>query len=261
MPNRTPCFSFISLVLLVLGQAACSSGGAANASQSASADAKVAADVGDGLRGTFFMVDGYGNHHLRTFFPSGMIYSGVPAGGPEVFGVEQARAARDPRELGTYTLPGDSLIIEWGGGQGREAKTFGRKGANLVLDGYSYEALPKYTKGQAVDGSYTTRSYNSMGVAGGGSMTWGGASTVVFRPDGTFDYGRAGSASTTAGDGTATSGAEHANGRYAIGGNTVSFTFSDGSVQHALIHPWAGDESKTTPESLNLNGHTYTRDE
>jgi hypothetical protein len=238
-----------------------------DAVQTAGGEARGAAEAddapSDGPRGTFFMVDGYGNHHHRTFLPGGLIYSGVPAGGPEVFGAEQARAG-DARELGSYTLQNETLVIDWGGGEGRETKTFARKGSHVVLDGYTYEALPRYPKGHRLDGRYTTRSYNSMGVAGGGSMAWGGSATVVFRTDGTFDHGRAGFATTnttTAGTGVSSSGAEHAQGRYTIDGNTITFTFSDGTVQHALVHPWNGEESARNPESLNLNGRTYTREQ
>ncbi len=213
--------------------------------------------LSDGPRGTFFMVDGYGNHRHRTFLPPGLIYSGVPAGGPEVFSAPEARAG-DPRELGSYTLQGDKLDIQWGGGQKAETKTFARKGPHVVLDGYTYEALPRYPRSHRLNGEYATRSYNRMGVAGGGSMAWGGAATIVFRADGTFDYGRAGFASTS--QAASSSGSSKAQGRYAISGNTITFTFADGSTQHALIHPWKGEEMANIPESLNLNGSTYTRE-
>lgn len=209
-------------------------------------------------RGTYLLVDGYGNHRHRTFLPGGFVYSGVPGGGPEVFGLAQARRG-DPRELGTYTLRGGALVVAWGGGQAPETSTFAIKGADVVLDGYPYQALRKYPRGHRLEGRYTTRAYNSMGIAGGGTMTWGGSSTVVFRPDGTFDYGDAGMAASSAGAGTAASGSSTGSGRYAITGNTVTFTFGDGTVQHALIHPWSGEEAARTPGSVNLNGRTYTR--
>lgn len=241
---------------LVLAATACADAQSAPKKARGTAASRAAADAQNvGLRGTFLMIDGYGNHRLRSFLPGRLIYSGVPAGGPEVFGAQQARAG-DPRNLGTYTLNGGTLEIRWGGGEAAETKTFARKGAHVVLDGYTYESLPRYPKGHRLNGHYTTRSYNSMDVAGGGTMAWGGASTVVFRPDGTFDYGRGGLAMTSAGASAA--GESSASGRYAITGNTITFTFADGTVQHALIHPWTGEEQERSPGSVNLNGRTYT---
>jgi hypothetical protein len=209
--------------------------------------------------GTYVLVDGFGRIHYRTFLPGRYVYSGTPAGGRDVFGLAQARAG-DPRELGSYALNGGTLVITWGGGQPAETKTFATKGADLLLDGYKYVELHRYPTGHRLDGRYVTRSYNSMGVAGGGTMAWGGTGTIVFRPDGTFDYGQSGMAATSAGNGAAASGSSKASGRYAISGNTITFTFADGSVQRAIIHPWNGEESATRPSSFNLNGHTYTRE-
>ena len=209
--------------------------------------------------GTYVLVDGFGRIHYRTFLPGRYVYSGTPAGGTDVFGLAQARAG-DPRELGSYALNGGTLAITWGGDARVETKTFATKGADLMLDGYKYVALHRYPAGHKLDGRYVTRSYNSMGVAGGGTMSWGGTGVVVFRPDGTFNYGQSGMAATSAGNGAAASGAAKASGRYAISGNTITFTFADGSVQRAIIHPWNGEESATHPSSLNLNGHTYTRE-
>lgn len=206
--------------------------------------------------GIYVLVDGLGNLHYRTFLPGRYIFSGIPAGGLDVFSLVAARTG-DPRDLGGYALTGGTLTITWGDTR-VETKTFAPKGSELALDGYVYRALVPYPGGHRLDGRYTTRVYNSMGVAGGGSMAWGGASTVIFHANGTFEAAQAGTASSTAGYGAAGSGSSKLTGRYAITGNTITFTLADGTVQRSIIHPWKGEERASRPTSLNLNGHTYT---
>ena len=205
--------------------------------------------------GVYVFVDGYGKLLYRTFLPGNLVYSGVPNGGADAFTAADARG--DARHLGTYVVKGDSITIQWGGGGATETKGLALRGTELRLNGFPYQALIPYPAGHRFEGRFTTHSYNSMGIAGGGVMTWGGASSVVFHRDGTFEAARSGMATTSAGNGAAARGDAAGRGRYAIDGNTITFTFADGTVQRALIHPWKGEERAERPSSVNLDGHTY----
>ncbi len=192
------------------------------------------------------------------FFPgSSRIYDGVPAGGLENFSWAGAQKA-EPQKCGTFRISGGKMEVNWGGNRAKTSQTFTWKENGFELDGIYNDHVGRFEKGQKLLGAYGAGS-----SVGGGSYTYvASATSLTFKPDGTFKGGSVSSFSTagsSSGREVSGGGTSQDSGTYRItDGNTMEMRHADGRTTVHTVYPWGEkNDSKQQPTRFSIDGRLY----
>ncbi len=187
-------------------------------------------------------------HHYFT--PDGRVYYGVPKGGLEHFDWDTA----EPNRVGTYEITGDKITLTWKGDRKPTTMTFARKAdGNIELDGLFASKRGGFPADTKLDGTYSW----AVAAGGGTGAFVSAARSYTFKPDGTFTRSASASASLQTADTSAASQTSNeASGRYTLGGNTLTLTHADGTVERHTVYPFEDTEGQM---QISVDGALMTR--
>jgi hypothetical protein len=189
------------------------------------------------------------------FRPDGNVYFGVPPGG--LAGMTDFAVLRrlDPANCGMYGINQGKITLQKNGqAPVSHAFTNTGDGATLAFDGPSLVRVGKFPPKVTFDAEYHAGS-----SASGGGVFVSGSSTFHFHGDGSFESGSVvGFSSTgervTVGGGGPTSGVQ---GKYVLGGNTLTLTSSDGKTVTLTVYPYSSTKKEFPPAHMGINGDMY----
>jgi hypothetical protein len=161
---------------------------------------------------------------LYTFFPNNQVFIGVPPlGGPET--IDCARDGCD-----TFTISEGMMELANGESYSIGMEESGQLVINDV-DMISVKTAPKDTK---LNDTYKHIQYT--GFVGINPFSSSSTQYMTFRSDGTFEGSKIDLASLDVGSSATNSSSSSENtGTYTISGNTITFTFDDGTVAKTLF--------------------------
>ncbi|MGL4611772.1 MAG: hypothetical protein ACRCYY_19190 [Trueperaceae bacterium] len=199
----------------------------------------------DGMMTTQFEID---PPNYFYFLPNGYVYRGVYEWSYE--DLDCTRMLKDGTPLcDTYVATDNGITF---GSEGT-TKPFGKDGFNIVIDGVTHEYQTP------VDSLALQGVFENTDGSGGISIS---STFYEFFPDGTFKVDRSSALSytspETAGYQTTVSGYNEdptSTGKYSIRGNTIEFTYADGSTEKFVFNYTLTDTGKV--DSVWINGTVY----
>lgn len=194
--------------------------------------------------------------YLRSEFTGGSlrndiyVFQGGQVAYPAVGDLEKydfaAHKKRAPTYVGSYSVSGDQMKIQWPDGSKWEGKIKADKAGGFDYRSAGYAPIKPLPRGAVLEGKFR----------GGASVAGASVSfDYEFRADGTYSSSSAGSVVGKSSRSTATAGrASSTQGRYSISGNTLTLTPSGAAVvTHRLYYvpTKAGDKK---PDMILIDG-------
>jgi hypothetical protein len=194
-------------------------------------DVSLAADRLEGM----YLMTRFSGGSLQTsayyFTPAGEVFE-EPTGGSDF----QAFKASAPQQAGKYMVSGDKMRIEWGGKRrALEAELERKERGCFYFNGGLFCPVKPFPKDAKLEGRYS-----GGGTAGGGTgAVVSSASSITFKPDGTYSTSAIGGVSATVG-GTSVgkSSSSSAKGKYQLDQYTLTLKGDDGTIQKRTVFPY-----------------------
>ncbi|MFO0867038.1 MAG: pentapeptide repeat-containing protein [Gemmataceae bacterium] len=198
----------------------------------------------DGLYMKVYQANGSAIIELFYFTPDGKV-STRPFGGLNPF--DWAKAAKTfSGYTGTYTIQGGNILMRMGDGKTRK-ETYGINNEGVQLDGYLAQKMPSFPQGAKLTGRWSGSS-SSVGGVDRATSSW----SFHFGNDGTYEWERQGAVFAKGPDVTGFGGANaRERGTFALSGNTLRLTPSQGQPRSMTIFPYEGYGNE---QQFNIEG-------
>lgn len=205
-------------------------------------------------------------NYYYLFSPDGRVYYGLPpAEWIERFDAN-AITARDPNNLGYYSISGNEITFSFPEGE-PYTRAFEQAGERLFVGNVRLDPVKPLPSGFALDGSYYYQSFTNFSTpdsvdAGGIEGSVSGQSTITFYPDGRFDSSSfVGSASTGTSANTTTRETQSGSGTYSFENYRLILFYDNGNQQTVSFFVNPQEEVSSKPGLVFIDGVGWLRQE
>ncbi|EJZ18764.1 hypothetical protein NE852_28790 (plasmid) [Rhizobium sp. Pop5] len=208
-------------------------------------------------------MDLYSDSEINVFDPKGLFSTELPKGGRNI--VEHCKD--NPTDCGLYRLAGGGFFSSAGSIEMRsvtspygtieiEAKSFSKKGQDLVIDDADYRAVPPFEDGTTLDGTWVyTFASSGMTMTSSGSVA--ASRELTLHKNGAFERTGWSGVSMTNEIGGSQGDRPGSSGRYRLSGYRLDLTDASGKTESMSIF----EPDKGSDGLLVINGTNYLRDD